>query len=278
MKVVDLFCGAGGFSLGFERAGFNIICGVDFDSRPLETYHHNFPEVELIQEDVRNLDRIPEADVVIGGPPCPEFSVAKKDKNPKKGMKLIHEFFRLKNTANPDYWIMENVPPVKTHLGDIVANKIEIFTCSNYGVPEKRARCFAGLYEEPTETSNENHFSQALNQDFLFVYGPEGWRRYENCPAPTVGANWEGGPSIGRLYTEKDGADIRDFWKKAKDGGYVSPKPYLRRLTPSECAVLQSFPDWFEFKGMKTSKYRQVGNAVPPLMAYKLAEALNENV
>ena len=156
MKVVDLFCGAGGFSLGFEVLDeFEVIYAVDNDPKPLETYRHNFPDTEVVEEDVRNVEEVPDADVVVGGPPCPDFSLANKNRDPEAGMELVYEFLRLKNTADPDYWIMENVPQVTNHITRRDFPRKKVYNCANYGVPQKRKRCFAGEYPRPEQTHAE---------------------------------------------------------------------------------------------------------------------------
>jgi len=78
MKVIDLYCGAGGFSLGFKQAGFDIMLGVDIWNKALETYELNIKS-EILNKDVRELRKynLPECDVLIGSPPCPDFSIAK---------------------------------------------------------------------------------------------------------------------------------------------------------------------------------------------------------
>jgi len=157
LKVVDLFCGAGGFSLGFEVLdGFEVIYAVDNDPKPLETYRHNFPNTEVVEEDVRNVGEVPDADVVIGGPPCPDFSLANKNRDPEAGMELVYEFLRLKDTANPDYWIMENVKMAEKHLPRKKFPRKGVYNCANYGVPQKRERVFAGDYPKPKQTHAEH--------------------------------------------------------------------------------------------------------------------------
>jgi len=418
MKVVDLFCGAGGFSLGFEvLEDFEVVYAIDNDPKCLETFRHNFPETEVVEENVRNVEEIPNADVVIGGPPCPNFSLANKKRDPKAGMELVHEFLRLKDTADPDYWIMENVPQVTNHIARKDFPRYRVYNCANYGVPQKRKRCFAGEYPRPEQTHAEQpqrtldgrelkpwvtvwdaiwdlmltptkeeiekmneietdgkkiSFGKRDSEDHYVIpnlknpirtilssanpgvllpipdHNPElgasleEWEEKEEKygtqnpleldeSSPTIKAqeiarnkkfphhflvipdhNPEELSEKARDYLRRDPRHLKKHRPRELDepsrtipadvhkgvpyglvnlpgstidsSGYLYEKGHhesqtdarLRRLTVRECARLQSFPDWFEFRGSKTSKYRQVGNAVPPLMAYRFAEAIRE--
>jgi len=109
-----------------------------------------------VEEDVRNVEEVPDADVVVGGPPCPDFSLANKKRDPKAGMELVYEFLRLKDTADPDYWIMENVSMAEKHLPRKHFPRKKVYNCANYGVPQKRRRVFAGDYPRPEQTHAEN--------------------------------------------------------------------------------------------------------------------------
>jgi len=436
MKVVDLFCGAGGFSLGFEvLEDFEVVYAIDNDPKCLETFRHNFPETEVVEEDVRDVEEIPNADVVVGGPPCPDFSLANKKRDPEAGMELVYEFLRLKDTADPDYWIMENVPQVANHITREDFPRYRVYNCANYGVPQKRKRCFAGEYPRPKQTHaeqpqrtldgrelkpwvtvweairdlmltpTEEELEEGENRVVRYVGRRSGnlrelrdWEKERNErifgkekvypspidkpsltvstdplyasevpipdhegteaelrgdgtqgdevldseePSKTIRAEHHGniqavevpdhecfdniGCSDGYDHAERevdkekpaptinphnrtnqhivlpdherlsDPYESRDLGQEelsnpsttidtegwAYEKGVHHDKPVcdyrLRRLTVRECARLQSFPDWFEFKGSKTSKYRQVGNAVPPLMAYRFAEAIRDD-
>ena len=81
LKVIDLFAGCGGFSIGFLQNGFDIVKAVEFDESIAETYKHNHPKTKLIVDDIKNVDntmffQYSEADIIIGGPPCQGFSMA----------------------------------------------------------------------------------------------------------------------------------------------------------------------------------------------------------
>lgn len=115
MKVLDLFCGIGGWSDGFAIEGFEVI-GVEINPNIAKLYKH-----PVIIQDINTLDgkQFKDYDVIVGSPPCRDFSIfakrfgktwKKNPPDPQQGLKLIHEFIRVVQEAKPKYWIMENVP------------------------------------------------------------------------------------------------------------------------------------------------------------------------
>lgn len=163
MKVVDLFSGCGGFSLGFELAGFESICAVEFDLWAAETYAFNHPKTRVINGDIREVKSLKSivknrADGIIGGPPCQGFSLSgnRDTKDPRNS--LFMDFVRLVKEVRPKFFVMENVPGIlsmRTKNGDYVKNIIRsefekahykvcvhILNAANYGVPQSRERVF----------------------------------------------------------------------------------------------------------------------------------------
>jgi DNA-cytosine methyltransferase len=164
LKYIDLFSGAGGFSLGFDKAGFNNIFSVEIQNDFCETYKTNFPSHTLIQndiakvtkEEIEKLTKLNEIDVIIGGPPCQGFSIAgnigrKFVDDPRN--KLFKEFVRIVSIVKPKYFVMENVARLYTHnqhqtkkeiiedfntLGYAV--RCEVLNSADYGVPQIRKR------------------------------------------------------------------------------------------------------------------------------------------
>jgi DNA (cytosine-5)-methyltransferase 1 len=168
MKVLDLFAGAGGFSLGFKLAGCNIVGAIEIDRWAAETFASNFKDAKTILGDIQNLgdrelldifqDRPP--DIIIGGPPCQGFSICRKNfgdpKDPRNS--LFKEFLRVAKIFEPQYLIMENVPHLTQAMTDanewvisIIENELknlgyyvyrDILTANNYGIPQIRRRLF----------------------------------------------------------------------------------------------------------------------------------------
>lgn len=164
LKYIDLFSGAGGFSLGFDNTGFQNVFSVDIEPSFCETYNHNFPSHNLIQKDIcdvtdaelKYLKEYDEIDVVIGGPPCQGFSIAgnigrKFIDDPRN--KLFKEFVRVVKVIEPTYFVMENVARLYNHnkgntrreiINDFenLGYKVEckILNSADYGVPQVRKR------------------------------------------------------------------------------------------------------------------------------------------
>ena len=235
MKVADLFCGCGGFSLGFDYLeDFQLVYALDNWKIACDSYKANFPYVDVDCRDALTVKphEIPKADVIIGGPPCQEFSVAKASKR-TYDMSLANWFLSVIEKVKPVFWIMENVPPIKPFLSNEFKKKI--YRMTDYGVPQLRKRLFFGNYNEPKKERCKIKF-------------------------PTVCATEYRGPGSWRSNTG---------FKEARLSTVLR-----RRSLEQECLVVQTFPLDFILCGKTKDRLIQVGNAVPPLMAYRFAEAL----
>ena len=133
MRVIDFFCGGGGFSEGFRQAGFEIVFAVDNWAPAVNTYKGNKPGVNVIQDDVIRISNlpdnefeelVPDSEVIIGSPPCQSFSHSNKSGNGDKslGIRLIEAYLKIvarkkyKQGSILRYWVLENVPAVKQYI------------------------------------------------------------------------------------------------------------------------------------------------------------------
>ena len=164
---VDLFAGAGGMTLGFEQAGFDVLAAVELDPIHCATHEYNFPFwsifcqsiVDITAEEIRRISGIGdrEIDVVFGGSPCQGFSVIGKRSLDDTRNTLVAHFQRLVIELKPKFFVFENVPGLtigkhKHFLEEFIENfsnngyKIEenyqILNAANYGVPQNRSRLF----------------------------------------------------------------------------------------------------------------------------------------
>ena len=286
LKVIDLFCGAGGSSLGCKMASFEVILAVDINEVVLGAYKANHPEVETWQTDIMQLtaDDLPKADVILGSTPCQEFSTAKF--NCTYDMTLTNHFLNLVNEYNPKYWMLENVPTIAKFLHV----SYNILNAADYGVPQKRRRCIAGKYPLPTPTHSKNG-NQTLNNGNL-----KPWVKFSEIKHPAgskvisqkalVGAfkraqkMWKKGNTFNFQFVGDN--DVMPTLLSTEPAGLrtssiiIWDQGKLRRLSWLECVRVQSFPDNYIFHGTQAQRYHQLGDAVPPLLAKAIAEAINK--
>ena len=167
--VLDLFCGCGGMSLGFEEAGYHVLLGIDIWKDALETYKYNHKQSQILCADMASLspNQVEDllgsktVDVIIGGPPCQGFSIAGKRIVNDERNKLYKGFVRMVEHFKPKAFVMENVPNILSIGGGAVKEAIlndfkelgynvetKVLTASDYGVPQNRRRAiFVGLQD-----------------------------------------------------------------------------------------------------------------------------------
>ena len=158
LSVIDLFCGAGCFSEGFRQAGFKIVAGVDNWKVASKSFHANFPEAESICHDIRNLLTLPSCDVIIGSPPCQEWSIGKQGKR-NFDTSLIEAFEKIVEETKPTYWVWECAPLTS------MIKPCQLLNAYNFGVPQNRLRAFHANFPLPQKTE------QGKNLDEVF-----GWK------------------------------------------------------------------------------------------------------
>ncbi|MEG3979920.1 DNA cytosine methyltransferase [Microcoleus sp. T3B2] len=290
MRTVDLFSGCGGLSLGFQNAGFNVVAAFDCWYPAIQVYKENFQhpifDKDLSQTEVCSFigDFCP--DVIIGGPPCQDFSSAGKRDEKLGRADLSLEFANIITTIRPKWFVMENVARIqKSSILQEVLEKFKksgyglsstVLNASYYGVPQNRKRYFLighldaedgilSSYLTKNQSKTPMSVFEYLGYDLgieYFYRHPRSYKRrgvfsiYE--PSPTVrGVN----RPIPKTYKKHEG-DLCDIDDK------------LRPLTTIERSYIQTFPKTFKFKGNKSDLEQMIGNAVPVKLAEYVARCI----
>jgi DNA (cytosine-5)-methyltransferase 1 len=356
-RLLDAFSGAGGMTLGFSKSfghAFDSVWANDFNNYCVQTYNANFGDHCLPGDIVDILSdpatEIPQADVVVGGPPCQGFSLLNKKREGDPRKQLWRPYFEIIERSGAKIFVMENVPQLLGSFehGEIMGTaeamgfKVwgDVLCAADYGVPQTRRRAFiiGCKFFNPAQVfpPRKTNFAPSKNgaqTSFLdgngYLPNAEKWRTVRDAisdlPPPIGTEIRDGGPPLdlhfgrtptpvslaryraipeegmnrfdlqktapdltpgcwirkvsggtdlfGRLWWNRPAFTIRTEFFKPEKGRYLHPEDH-RPITHREAARLQSFPDDFVFKGSKIEIAKQIGNAVPPAMAARVADVV----
>lgn len=290
LKIGSLFCGAGGFDLGFINAGHKIIWAIDNDPDCIETYQKNIGSHASL-EDVTTVDfsKLKKVDLIIGGFPCQGFSMANKHRTLDDQRNLLYkQFVRAVREIKPEHFLAENVrgilslekgEAIKQIVKDFekVGYNVEykVFNASDFDVPQNRIRVLIwGIRRDlsffrdwPKETSKIQ--KKTVGDALKNIPEPDSKHNLKNH----IGSKYKitNRDFVGCRTTDPNKPSPTIIARGNGKGGVNAiqhPKNH-RRMTVREQALIQTFPINFEFFGSMSSCYRQIGNAVP----VKLAEA-----
>jgi DNA (cytosine-5)-methyltransferase 1 len=369
LTMIDLFCGVGGLSIGFESAGFTVLGGNDFDDDIVAAYQLNHPNARTWPGRIETLDpaaileelglKPGQLDVLAGGPPCQGFSRNRARRHIRGEFVddarnyLFKEFLRFAEAMRPRAILIENVADMIIKLDGKFEREIaerlddmgyhytsaKVLNAADFGVPQRRRRAFILAGREKRLSLPEPTHSRFDEQDMLFSRAPwlTIWDAIGDLPSLRQGEGrspcrydiepftpyqkqlrgeltemtehvaWslsvaqnqrlsylgEGdgaeklppglapksgyGSAYRRMARDIPALTITTWMYHPGSGMYFHPVDG-RTITIREAARLQSFPDSTKFVGGKVMRCRQVGNAVPPLLARAIAENLRQQL
>ena len=296
----------GGFKyLGkiYKKHNFEVVHASDIDAKAVRTYNRNF-RTKAITSDIKELDlNLEGVDFLLGGFPCQPFSTVNPTKNPNiKESQLFWEMAKVINHLKPKVFIAENVKGFyrlkKGHYFDLACKEFKslgysithkLLNSSNFGVPQKRERIFIiGVRND-------------LGVEFNFpcnTHGDEKGERKRTVLADVISDLWpeddkyffskravegvkKAKPNMKRALAQDLNSQCLTITSHLAKVSLNSRDPVLlvdrnrelyRRFTPSEAASIQSFPKKFIFTGSEGDAYRQIGNAIPPVVMWHLAK------
>lgn len=291
MKVVDLFCGCGGLSLGFQKAGFKILAAFDNWDDAIAVYHTNFKH-PVIKQDLSDVEGTVEKikkykpDMIIGGPPCQDFSSAgKRDENNGRGDLTIN-YAQVIAAIKPEWFVMENVDRITKTTKLVEAQAIfkscgygltyTVLNASLCGAPQRRKRFimighlgeedgFMSKILEERQSKKEmtvaDYFGNQLDIKYYYRHPRSYVRRgifSVDEPSPTIRGVNRPMPAGYKLHSNDP--------VKSLDG--------IRPLTTLERSMIQTFPRTFKFLGSKTDMEQMIGNAVPVNLAKFVGDSI----
>jgi len=310
MNVIDLFCGCGGMSKGLEKAGLNIIVGIDIWDKAIDNYKKNFKHKAICHDlttlppniltEKYNINK-KNIDIIVGGPPCQGFSIAGKRDNKDPRNSLFMEYVKYLDYFEPKAFIMENVMGIlsmknenKESVIDIIMNKLERnYKCiicklyaSDFEVPQNRRRVIIiGIRKDlninPTEPSIILEKNERINVGTILEPKENIDKKQFLSEKAIEGIKKKkeksknNGNGFGAQFLDINKPSYTipaRYWKDGYDALVKYSDTEIRRLTILELKRIQSFEDDFVLEGSKKDKIMQIGNAVASKFAYHLGK------
>lgn len=290
IKTIDLFCGCGGLSLGFQNAGFVIEAAFDNWDPAIEVYRNNFSH-PIFKRDLLDTSDVSDIakyqpDIIIGGPPCQDFSSAGHRDETLGRANLTISYSEIIDKIRPRLFVMENVPRIQKSpkLGTIVDTFKKagygltsmVLDASLCGVPQQRRRfvLIGALGEKNDFMTVYLKANLAKKNMTLYDYfgNTLGFEYYFRVPRSYSRRG------IFSIY--EPSMTIRGVDRpvpKGYPGHPADPIPMnssIRTLTWRERSLIQTFPDNFKFEGSKTVLNQMIGNAVPVKLGEYIANAI----
>jgi len=308
MNAIHLCCGAGGITLGFERAGIRTLYAFDINPIAVETHRTNFVDATCEVRDIRTIhaNELPRADVWTCGIPCEPFSISGKMLGHTDERDLSFEFVRLlieerQLKCLPQFVFLENVPPY-AHTAGVAAIKAQLqdfavidamFCYANYGTPTTRRRWhLIASQVQPAPCPEPTHSEQPDLFGLLpwIRFGEireHGVSNYASCHKLNMWvrriakrSESSRGGFLPRIYDDEDVAPtmLTSTYKGfgQKQMALVYDDGRLREFTELEARRTQGFQDDFIFCGNQEQRWAQIGRAVPPPFAKAVARAIME--
>lgn len=315
MKAVDLYAGVGGWSLGLAAAGVEVVSSYEWWAEANLTNSRNNRHA-TVEADIRSLDpaSVPKVDMVVGSPPCTQFSLANRGGkgNIVEGLKDVEKFLEVVDHVRPRFWALENVPRLAAilqremnqggilhrfaHLNPTVA----VLDASEWGVPQRRKRAIIGnfdldlllSYRASARPRTLRTVMSALSEDpprdpvYGFVLAEGGLTehvREEFLSREEERLNRDAKENHpvynGMRFPDDPSRPSRTVTatctRVSRESIVVADGDRYRRLTLRERASLQSFPAQYQFYAdSHPLKQKMVGNAIPPLLTYHLAHSM----
>ena len=311
-NVIDLFCGSGGMSTGLKEAGLNIIAGIDFWDKAIETYkmNHNHLGIcadltKLSPEELKNTyinNNV--VDIIVGGPPCQGFSIAGKRDSKDPRNSLFMEYCKYLDYFNPKIFVMENVIGIlsmKTENNENVINIImdnlnKNYNCyinklyaSDFEVPQNRRRVIIvgirkDLNKYPIPIQPFLSKEQRISVNTVLENEIDIDDKYFLSQKAIEGINAKKerskltGKGFGAQFLKMNEPSYTIPARYYKDG-YDALVKYnekkIRRLTIKELQRIQTFPEDYKFSGSNKDIIMQIGNAVPCKFAYHIGKYIH---
>lgn len=293
----------------YEPLPFRIKYALDIDKKALETHKANFECQDVVCEDIRNIlsDSIPDHDILVGGFPCQSFSTVNPTKDPfDERANLYKEMARIAKHKKPRIIIAENVKGLMTlHKGKIFQRVLmefedagyktstKLINAADFGVPQKRERVIiVGIRKDITSDYNfplNTHANDGnpnawvplsavidkleLDEEkyYFSKRAVEGMKNAKNNMKRGLAQDLNLPCLTITSHLAKVSLNSRDpvLLVRPEEERY-------RRFTPREAARIQSFPDDFKFVGSEGDAYRQIGNAIPPVMSWHISKSIKD--
>ena len=293
-KIIDLFCGCGGLSLGFQNAGFRITSAYDWWDAALNIYNKNF-SLPATKRDLSDTDDLSDLeaicpDIIIGGPPCQDYSTAGHMDENRGRAELTISFAKIIEHIRPKFFLMENVAAIEKSKTLVLVNKIFkdanygltqlILDASKCGVPQKRMRFITFGVFGGKDNDAETFFKDGQSKNSMSLrdyFGDSlGFQHYFRVPT-----NYS---RRGIYSIDEPSMTIRGVDRPVPKGYKGHPAdsapltPDIRTLTYQERSWIQTFPKDFMWEGSKTTINQIIGNAVPVKLAEFIANCIKRYI